>query len=102
MALCEEEHPSRWSLFVEVRDSLRGVLAPRLSLPHLLEKDTHKTPATATVEAYPTAKVVPGKPGLVFSPFVNTQAMIDVRDMKSGQKGNVLSPKSYFLFLDSD
>ena len=36
MALCQDEHPSRWSLFVEIRDSLREVLAPRLSLPHLL------------------------------------------------------------------
>lgn len=37
MALDGEEHPSRWQLFVEVRDSLRGILAPRLSLGHLLE-----------------------------------------------------------------
>ena len=66
------------------------------------EKDTHKTPATATVEAYPTAKVVPGKPGLVFSPFVNTQAMIDVRDMKSGQKVKCPFTQKLFLVLDSD
>lgn len=32
----EEEHPSRWQLFIEVRDSLRNVLAPALSLKHLL------------------------------------------------------------------
>lgn len=31
-----EEHPSRWRLFIEARDSLRGILAPRLSLSHLL------------------------------------------------------------------
>jgi hypothetical protein len=36
MALDEEEHPSRWRLFIEVRDSLRSVLAPALSLKHLL------------------------------------------------------------------
>jgi len=37
MALGEEEHPSRWQLFIETRDSLRGVLAPRLLLTHLLK-----------------------------------------------------------------
>lgn len=37
MALAEEEHPSRWKMFIEVRDSLRGILAPRLTLGHLLE-----------------------------------------------------------------
>jgi hypothetical protein len=37
MALDEEDHPSRWQLFIEVRDSLLGVLAPRLPLAHLLE-----------------------------------------------------------------
>jgi hypothetical protein len=37
MALDGEEHPSRWQLFIETRDSLRGVLAPRLSLTHLLK-----------------------------------------------------------------
>jgi hypothetical protein len=29
---------SRWNAFVEVRDSLRSVLAPPLSLPHLLRR----------------------------------------------------------------
>jgi hypothetical protein len=37
MAFNEEDHPSRWLLFVEVRDSLRGVLAPRLKLQHLID-----------------------------------------------------------------
>ena len=37
MALDEADHPSRWQLFIEVRDSLRGVLSPRLSLTHLLK-----------------------------------------------------------------
>jgi hypothetical protein len=37
MAFDEEEQPSRWSLFIEVRDCLKGILAPRLKLPHLLE-----------------------------------------------------------------
>ena len=32
----EEEQPSRWSLFIEARDCLRGILAPRLGLRHLL------------------------------------------------------------------
>lgn len=36
MALDGEEHPSRWQLFIEARDSLRGILAPSLSLRHLL------------------------------------------------------------------
>jgi hypothetical protein len=36
MALDQEDHPSRWRLFIEARDSLRGVLAPRLRLEHLL------------------------------------------------------------------
>jgi hypothetical protein len=29
---------SRWNVFVEVRDSLRAVLAPPLSLAHLLQR----------------------------------------------------------------
>jgi hypothetical protein len=37
MALHSAEQPSRWSIYVEVRDCLKGILAPRLSLPHLLE-----------------------------------------------------------------
>jgi hypothetical protein len=37
MALDLEEHPSRWSIFIEVRDCLRGILAPRLTLAHLLQ-----------------------------------------------------------------
>ena len=36
MALRSEDQPSRWSVYVEVRDCLRGILAPRLTLPHLL------------------------------------------------------------------
>lgn len=36
MALDLEEHPSRWRLYVEVRDSLRAILAPALRLLHLL------------------------------------------------------------------
>lgn len=40
MALEDDEHPSRWSLFVEVRDCLKGILAPRLKLPHLLQHGT--------------------------------------------------------------
>ncbi len=36
MALGDEDHPSRWSLFVEARDSVRSVLAPPLALGHLL------------------------------------------------------------------
>lgn len=31
-----QRHPSRWQLFIEARDSLVGILAPRLSLKHLL------------------------------------------------------------------
>ena len=37
MALDLEEHLSRWSVFIEVRDCLRGILSPRLTLAHLLE-----------------------------------------------------------------
>jgi hypothetical protein len=36
MALRSDDQPSRWSVYVEVRDCLRGILAPRLTLPHLL------------------------------------------------------------------
>lgn len=36
MGLDGDEHPSRWRLFIEARDSLVGILAPRLSLRHLL------------------------------------------------------------------
>jgi hypothetical protein len=36
MALDQEEQPSRWNMFIEARDTLRGILAPRLSLTHLL------------------------------------------------------------------
>jgi hypothetical protein len=31
-----QDHPSRWQLFIEARDCLAGVLAPRLPLRHLL------------------------------------------------------------------
>jgi hypothetical protein len=34
--LMSDDHPSRWRVIVEVRDCLRGILAPRLTLPHLL------------------------------------------------------------------
>jgi hypothetical protein len=37
MALDQEEQPSRWNLFIEARDTIRGVIAPRLSLTHMLE-----------------------------------------------------------------
>lgn len=37
MALNLDEHPSRWKLYVEVRDCVHGILAPRLPLPHLME-----------------------------------------------------------------
>ncbi len=36
MALDSDEHPSRWSLFIEARDCLHGILAPRLTLNHLM------------------------------------------------------------------
>jgi hypothetical protein len=36
MALDGEEHPSRWQIFIEVRDSIRRILAPSLPLRHLL------------------------------------------------------------------
>jgi hypothetical protein len=36
MALHSDEHPGRWRIYVETRDCLKGILAPRSTLPHLL------------------------------------------------------------------
>lgn len=36
MGLDEEASPSRWRIFMEVRDSLRYALVPALNLAHLL------------------------------------------------------------------
>ena len=36
MGLDEEATPSRWRIFMEVRDSLRQALVPALTLAHLL------------------------------------------------------------------
>jgi hypothetical protein len=37
MALAKEEHPSRWSIFIEVRDAIRSVLAPSLLLSQVIK-----------------------------------------------------------------
>lgn len=60
-------------------------------------QDSKKTSAPATAEPHPTAKVVPGKPGFVFSPYVSSNGVIDVRDMKPGQK--VKCPFTQKIFL---
>lgn len=36
MAFGEHDTPSRWRIFIEVRDCIRSILAPALGLPHLL------------------------------------------------------------------
>ena len=60
-----------------------------------------QTPAPKTVTnppaSYPTAKVVPGKPGYVFSPFDPSGGYVDVNGYPSGSK--VKDPYSGKIFL---
>ncbi|WP_395746516.1 N-acetylmuramoyl-L-alanine amidase [Prosthecobacter sp.] len=56
-----------------------------------------KEKASALEEVYPTAEAVAGRPGFVYSPHARDQGMIDVRDMKRGQK--VKCPFTQKVFL---
>ena len=52
---------------------------------------------TAPPPEYPTAKVVPGKPGYVFSPYDPNGGYVDVNGFPSGSK--VKDPYSGKVFL---
>lgn len=56
-----------------------------------------KMPAPATTSQFPVAKPVPGKPGLVFSPFKPNGGYIDVSGYTPGSK--VKDPETQKIFV---
>jgi hypothetical protein len=58
---------------------------------------TKKSASTSGASQFPTAKPVPGKPGLVFNPFKPNGGYIDVSGYASGSK--VKDPDSQKIFI---
>lgn len=56
-----------------------------------------KSTSTAATSQFPTAKPVPGKPGLVFNPFKPNAGYIDVSGYASGSK--VKDPDTQKIFV---
>lgn len=56
-----------------------------------------KSSSTASSSQFPTAKPVPGKPGLVFNPFKPNGAYIDVSGYAAGSK--VKDPDTQKIFI---
>ncbi len=56
-----------------------------------------KSPAASAASQFPTAKPVPGKPGLVFNPFKANGGYIDVSGYAPGSK--VKDPESQKIFI---
>ena len=75
--------------------------------PHVSQRTTGDKPKSSQSPApksvttaptqFPTAKVVPGKPGYVFSPFDSSGGYVDVNGYPSGSK--VKDPYSGKIFL---
>ena len=75
---------------------------PRVSASASAQKSKTSSPApqrngSAPAAAFPTAKVVPGKPGYVFSPFDPNGGYVDVNGYPPGSK--VKDPYSGKVFL---
>lgn len=56
-----------------------------------------KSPSASAASQFPTAKPVPGKPGLVFNPFKTNGGYIDVSGYAPGSK--VKDPESQKIFI---
>jgi hypothetical protein len=83
--------PSRQSL-AESRTSTRQTETPK---PHAPAPPLRM--ASASEQQFPTAKPVPGKPGLVYNPYDPNGAYIDVTGYAPGSK--VKDPDSQKIFI---
>jgi len=66
-----------------------ATIAPRVSRKETAETKTKSSPSTHAASAqleFPTAKLVPGKPGYVLSPFDVSGRYVDVSGYTSGSK----------------
>ena len=83
--------PSR-QVLAESRTSMRQTEPPRTRAP----TPTPRT-AAAAEQQFPTARPVPGKPGLVYNPYDPKGAYIDVTGYAPGSK--VKDPDSQKIFI---